>query len=82
MLSLRKHCRPLEHWVEVRGVAEVTIGSEIRTIAENKSIYIPIGSVHRLADPGPMPLELIEVQVGDYLGEDDIERLSDHYGRG
>jgi mannose-1-phosphate guanylyltransferase/mannose-6-phosphate isomerase len=81
MLSLQKHFRRSEHWVVVRGVAEVTIGSEIRTIAENESIYIPIGSVHRLANPGTMPLELIEVQVGDYLGEDDIERLTDQYGR-
>jgi mannose-1-phosphate guanylyltransferase/mannose-6-phosphate isomerase len=81
MLSLQKHFRRSEHWVVVRGVAEVTIGSEIRTIAENESIYIPIGSVHRLANPGTVPLELIEVQVGDYLGEDDIERLSDQYGR-
>ena len=81
MLSLQKHFRRSEHWVVVRGVAEVTIGSDIRTIAENESIYIPIGSVHRLANPGPMPLELIEVQVGDYLGEDDIERLGDQYGR-
>ena len=81
MLSLQKHFRRSEHWVVVRGVAEVTIGSDIRTIAENELIYIPIGSVHRLANPGPMPLELIEVQVGSYLGEDDIERLSDQYGR-
>jgi mannose-1-phosphate guanylyltransferase/mannose-6-phosphate isomerase len=81
MLSLQKHFRRSEHWVVVRGVAEVAIGSDIRTIAENESIYIPIGSVHRLANPGPMPLELIEVQVGDYLGEDDIERLGDQYGR-
>ena len=81
MLSLQKHFRRSEHWVVVRGVAEVTIGSEIRTIAENQSIYIPIGSVHRLANPGPMPLELIEVQVGSYLGEDDIVRLTDQYGR-
>ncbi|HMG77850.1 MAG TPA: cupin domain-containing protein, partial [Xanthobacteraceae bacterium] len=81
MLSLQKHRRRSEHWVVVRGVAEVTIGSDIRTVAENESIYIPIGGVHRLANPGPMPLELIEVQVGDYLGEDDIERLSDQYGR-
>jgi mannose-1-phosphate guanylyltransferase / mannose-6-phosphate isomerase len=80
-LSLQKHFRRSEHWVVVRGTAEVTIGSEIRTIAENESIYIPIGSVHRLANPGTIPLELIEVQVGDYLGEDDIERLSDQYGR-
>jgi mannose-1-phosphate guanylyltransferase / mannose-6-phosphate isomerase len=80
-LSLQKHFRRSEHWVVVRGVAEVTIGSDIRTIAENESIYIPIGGVHRLANPGPLPLELIEVQIGDYLGEDDIERLSDQYGR-
>jgi len=81
MLSLQKHFRRSEHWVVVRGVAEVTIGSDIRTIHENESIYIPIGGVHRLANPGTMPLELIEVQVGDYLGEDDIERLTDQYGR-
>jgi mannose-1-phosphate guanylyltransferase/mannose-6-phosphate isomerase len=81
MLSLQKHRRRSEHWVVVRGVAEVTIGSDIRTIAENESIYIPIGSVHRLANPGTTPLELIEVQVGDYLGEDDIVRLTDQYGR-
>jgi mannose-1-phosphate guanylyltransferase/mannose-6-phosphate isomerase len=81
MLSLQKHFHRSEHWVVVRGVAEVTIGSDIRTIVENESIYIPIGSVHRLANPGTMPLELIEVQVGDYLGEDDIERLTDQYGR-
>src|SRR4029077_13563652 len=81
MLSLQKHFRRSEHWVVVRGVAKVTIGSDIRTIAENESIYIPIGSVHRLANPGTTPLELIEVQVGDYLGEDDIVRLTDQYGR-
>jgi mannose-1-phosphate guanylyltransferase / mannose-6-phosphate isomerase len=81
MLSLQKHHRRSEHWVVVRGVAEVTIGSDIRTIAENESIYIPIGGVHRLANPGTTPLELIEVQVGDYLGEDDIIRLTDQYGR-
>jgi mannose-1-phosphate guanylyltransferase/mannose-6-phosphate isomerase len=81
MLSLQKHFKRSEHWVVVRGVAEVTIGSDIRTIAENESIYIPIGSVHRLANPGTTPLELIEVQVGDYLGEDDIVRLTDQYGR-
>src|SRR5580700_3343552 len=81
MLSLQKHFHRSEHWVVVRGVAEVTIGSEVRTIHENESIYIPIGSVHRLANPGTIPLELIEVQVGSYLGEDDIVRLTDHYGR-
>jgi mannose-1-phosphate guanylyltransferase/mannose-6-phosphate isomerase len=81
MLSLQKHFHRSEHWVVVRGAAEVTVGSEIRTIHENESIYIPIGSVHRLANPGTIPLELVEVQVGSYLGEDDIIRLTDQYGR-
>ena len=80
-LSLQKHYHRSEHWVVVRGTAEVTIGSKIRAIHENESIYIPIGTVHRLANPGKIPLELIEVQVGGYLGEDDIVRLSDEYGR-
>jgi len=81
MLSLQKHFHRSEHWVVVRGTAEVTIGSDILTIHENESIYIPIGSIHRLANPGTIPLELIEVQVGSYLGEDDIVRLTDEYGR-
>jgi mannose-1-phosphate guanylyltransferase/mannose-6-phosphate isomerase len=81
MLSLQKHFRRSEHWVVVRGSAEITVGSDIRTVHENESIYIPIGSVHRLANPGATPLELIEVQVGSYLGEDDIIRLTDQYGR-
>ena len=81
MLSLQKHSHRSEHWVVVRGTAEVTIGSEILTVHENESTYIPIGSVHRLANPGKIPLELIEVQVGSYLGEDDIVRLTDQYGR-
>jgi mannose-1-phosphate guanylyltransferase/mannose-6-phosphate isomerase len=81
MLSLQKHYRRSEHWVVVRGTAEVTVGSDIRTVHENESIYIPIGTVHRLANPGTIPLELIEVQVGSYLGEDDIVRLTDQYGR-
>ncbi len=66
-LSLQKHFHRAEHWVVVKGAAEVTVGQEIRTIHENESIYIPIGSVHRLANPGKIPLELIEVQVGSYL---------------
>ena len=80
-LSLQKHFHRSEHWVVVRGTAEVTIGSEIRIVHENESTYIPIGSIHRLANPGKIPLELIEVQVGSYLGEDDILRLTDEYGR-
>src|SRR6185503_4806379 len=81
-LSLQKHFHRAEHWVVVKGTAEVTIGEDVRTIHENESVYIPIGGVHRLANPGKIPLELIEVQVGSYLGEDDIQRLADTYGRG
>ncbi len=80
-LSLQKHFHRAEHWVVVRGTAEIAVGSEVRTVHENESAYIPIGSVHRLANPGKIPLELIEVQVGSYLGEDDIVRLGDEYGR-
>ena len=81
-LSLQKHFHRSEHWVVVKGTAEVTLGTDERSVHENESIYIPIGSVHRLANPGKIPLELIEVQVGSYLGEDDIVRLEDVYGRG
>jgi mannose-1-phosphate guanylyltransferase/mannose-6-phosphate isomerase len=80
-LSLQKHFHRSEHWVVVKGTAEVTLGSDVRSVHENESVYIPIGSVHRLANPGKIPLELIEVQVGSYLGEDDIVRLDDTYGR-
>ncbi len=80
-LSLQKHFHRSEHWVVVSGTAEVTINGEVRTVHENESIYIPIGSVHRLSNPGKIALELIEVQVGSYLGEDDIVRLEDVYGR-
>jgi mannose-1-phosphate guanylyltransferase / mannose-6-phosphate isomerase len=65
----------------VQGTAEVTIGEEVRVVHENESTYIPIGAVHRLANPGKIPLELIEVQTGSYLGEDDIIRLDDIYRR-
>ena len=82
VLSLQKHFHRSEHWVVVKGTAEVTIGNDVRTVHENELIYIPIGNVHRLANPGKIPLELIEVQVGSYLGEDDIVRLDDVYGRG
>jgi mannose-1-phosphate guanylyltransferase/mannose-6-phosphate isomerase len=81
MLSLQKHRHRSEHWVVVRGTAEVTIGEERKAVHENESIYIPIGSVHRLANQGKIPLELIEVQTGSYLGEDDIERIEDVYKR-
>jgi mannose-1-phosphate guanylyltransferase/mannose-6-phosphate isomerase len=81
-LSLQKHFHRAEHWVVVKGTAEVTVGTNVHTIHENESIYIPIGSLHRMANPGKIPLELIEVQVGSYLGEDDIVRITDVYGRG
>jgi mannose-1-phosphate guanylyltransferase/mannose-6-phosphate isomerase len=80
-LSLQKHFHRSEHWVVVSGTAEVASNGEVRTVHENESIYIPIGSVHRLSNPGKIALELIEVQVGSYLGEDDIVRLDDVYGR-
>jgi mannose-1-phosphate guanylyltransferase / mannose-6-phosphate isomerase len=81
ILSLQKHRHRAEHWVVVRGTAEVTIGDQVRPVYENESVYIPIGSVHRMANKGKIPLELIEVQTGSYLGEDDIERLEDVYKR-
>jgi mannose-1-phosphate guanylyltransferase/mannose-6-phosphate isomerase len=81
ILSLQKHRHRAEHWVVVRGTAEVTIGEKVRAVHENESVYIPIGSVHRLANKGKIPLELIEVQTGSYFGEDDIERLDDVYKR-
>jgi mannose-1-phosphate guanylyltransferase / mannose-6-phosphate isomerase len=80
-LSLQKHFHRSEHWVVVAGTAEVTIGTDVRIVHENESIYIPVGGVHRLANPGKIPLELVEVQVGSYLEEDDIVRLEDVYGR-
>lgn len=80
-LSLQKHFHRAEHWVVVRGTARVTVdGSEI-ILRENESTYIPLGAVHRLENPGKIPLELIEVQSGSYLGEDDIVRLEDIYNR-
>jgi len=80
-LSLQKHHHRAEHWVVVRGTARVTIGGDMRTLHENESAYVPIGVVHRLENPGKIPLELIEVQSGAYLGEDDIVRIEDDYRR-
>ena len=80
-LSFQKHHHRAEHWVVVKGTAEVTIGTDVKEVHENQSIYIPIGTVHRLANRGRIPLELIEVQTGSYLGEDDIVRLDDVYKR-
>jgi mannose-1-phosphate guanylyltransferase/mannose-6-phosphate isomerase len=81
MLSLQKHQHRAEHWVVVRGTAEVTTDETVREVHENESVYIPLGTVHRLANKGKIPLELIEVQTGSYLGEDDIVRLDDIYKR-
>jgi mannose-1-phosphate guanylyltransferase / mannose-6-phosphate isomerase len=80
-LSLQKHFHRSEHWVVVRGTAEVTVGDRQFLLNENESTYIPIGEKHRLANPGKVPLQLIEVQCGTYLGEDDIVRFEDSYGR-
>jgi mannose-1-phosphate guanylyltransferase/mannose-6-phosphate isomerase len=80
-LSLQKHHHRAEHWIVVRGTAEVTLGSDVKFVHENESVYIPIGAVHRLANRGKIPLELIEVQTGSYLGEDDIVRIDDVYKR-
>jgi mannose-1-phosphate guanylyltransferase/mannose-6-phosphate isomerase len=81
MLSLQRHRHRAEHWVVVRGTAKVTLGEERKAVQVNESIFIPIGTVHRLANQGEIPLELIEVQTGSYLGEDDIERIEDIYKR-
>ncbi len=81
VLSLQKHYHRAEHWVVVRGTAEVTRDDETIIVHETESIYLPIGCVHRMANPGKIPLELIEVQVGSYLGEDDIVRIEDIYRR-
>ncbi|MHB1104191.1 MAG: mannose-1-phosphate guanylyltransferase/mannose-6-phosphate isomerase [Devosia sp.] len=80
-LSLQKHHHRSEHWVVVRGTAEVTLDGAITMLSENESIYLPLGCTHRLANPGKILLELIEVQTGSYLGEDDIIRIEDEFGR-
>lgn len=80
-LSMQKHCHRAEHWIVVKGVAEVTNGDQTTFLAENESAYIPLGQIHRLSNPGAIPLEIIEVQSGNYLDEDDIVRFEDNYGR-
>jgi mannose-1-phosphate guanylyltransferase/mannose-6-phosphate isomerase len=80
-LSLQMHHHRAEHWIVVKGVAEITNGDQVITLTENQSTYIPQGQTHRLANPGNNPLEIIEVQSGSYLGEDDIVRFEDSYGR-
>jgi mannose-1-phosphate guanylyltransferase/mannose-6-phosphate isomerase len=80
-LSLQMHHHRAEHWIVVKGTAEITNGENVITLIENQSTYIPQGQTHRLANPGKEPLEIIEVQSGTYLGEDDIVRFEDSYGR-
>jgi len=80
-LSLQRHTHRAEHWIVVKGEAEITNGDQVITLKENQSTFIPQGQVHRLANRGSTPLEIIEVQSGSYLGEDDIVRLEDTYGR-
>ena len=80
-LSLQSHTHRSEHWVVVEGTAKVTVGEEVKLISEGESVYIPLGAVHRMENPGKLPMLLIEVQTGAYLGEDDIERYEDKYSR-
>ena len=80
-LSLQKHHHRAEHWIVVHGTAEVTVDEEVSLVQENQAVYLPLGCTHRLANPGKIALELIEVQVGSYLGEDDIVRFEDVYNR-
>ena len=81
-LSLQSHNHRSEHWIVVEGAAKVTIDDQVKTVTENQSVYIPLGAVHRMENPGKRPLTLIEVQTGSYFGEDDIIRYEDVYSRG
>ena len=81
-LSLQSHHHRSEHWIVVEGTAKVTVGDQVRLVTENQSIYVPLGAVHRMENPGKLPMVLIEVQTGSYLGEDDIVRYEDVYARG
>jgi mannose-1-phosphate guanylyltransferase/mannose-1-phosphate guanylyltransferase/mannose-6-phosphate isomerase len=80
-LSLQMHHHRAEHWIVVKGTASVTRGDEVMLLTENQSTYIPIGTTHSLENRGVIPLEMVEVQTGSYLGEDDIVRFEDLYGR-
>ena len=81
-LSLQSHLHRSEHWIVVSGTARVTVDADVRLLTENQSVYVPLGSVHRMENPGKVPMVLIEVQTGAYLGEDDITRYDDIYARG
>ena len=80
-LSLQSHHHRSEHWIVVEGTAKVTVDDEVKLVTENQSVYIPLGAVHRMENPGKVPMVLIEVQTGSYLGEDDIIRYGDVYSR-
>ena len=80
-LSLQKHHHRTEHWIVVSGTAEVQLNESRQLLGENQSTYIPLGCMHRLSNPGKIPLKIIEVQSGSYLEEDDIERFEDDHGR-
>jgi mannose-1-phosphate guanylyltransferase/mannose-6-phosphate isomerase len=80
-LSLQSHHHRAEHWIVVAGTAQVTIGETVKLVTANESVYVPLGAVHRLENPGKIPVEMIEVQTGHYLGEDDIIRYEDRYAR-
>ena len=80
-LSYQKHSQRAEHWIVVQGTAQVSIGEREQLVRENESVYIFATQWHRLQNPGKVPVEIIEVQIGSYLGEDDIERLQDDFGR-
>ena len=81
-LSLQSHHHRSEHWIVVEGTAKVTVNDEVKLVGENQSVYIPLGAVHRMENPGKVPMVLIEVQTGSYFGEDDIIRYEDIYARG
>jgi mannose-6-phosphate isomerase-like protein (cupin superfamily) len=81
VLSLQRHQRRSEHWTVIRGTAKVRVGDEEQLLQANESAWIPVQTLHRLENPGTADLHLIEVQTGDYFGEDDIERFEDVYGR-
>ena len=80
-LSLQSHHHRSEHWIVVEGTAKVTVDDEVKLVTENQSVYIPLGAVHRMENPGKVPMALIEVQTGNYFGEDDIIRYEDVYAR-
>ena len=80
-LSLQSHFHRSEHWIVVEGTARVTVDDEVKLVTENQSVYLPLGCVHRMENPGKVPMVLIEVQTGAYVGEDDIVRYEDVYAR-